>query len=216
MSAAFREGRWWQAVGSSVPRDALILPRLVPSLWPGSGRAIRRPLLAEGGGAHLPWVAFWQDGQYLGRERLAEEHPSWSDRDVEWHALRNLRYQRAAWRRADVKLGMWKRLRVLACEGAMAAERLLDRGLLWEAQDLLRAGRLVVAIPRRGCLLATVADKSPELLARFDLIVSAQYHGGETPPLTPQRFTVRDARILDVSPLMSARVAGAEPVVLHS
>lgn len=175
-----------------------VLPCLKEPEWPGSADVVCHRLRLEVESRYLPWVAFGYDQphtfEFLPRARLVELGKG--EHDIEREALRNLRLRKATWQSSDIKLGLFKKLRMLVCgDEYFAAERILDVGFMKEAHGKLRAEVLAVGIPRRGFLLAISGQEPPERLTGFAGMVSAQYHREESPPITPAVFAVIDGKL---------------------
>jgi HEAT repeat protein len=181
--------------------DKPLLPALKPKDWQAKEDAICQPLVVDQESSYMPWLAFGYDlphtFQFLSANDL---HEGASPRQIDLMkqaALRNLRERPARWQTENIKLGLFKRLRMLLCTGDyLAAERILDDGFMLEAHKLLKTEMLAVGIPRRGLLLATNTNGPKEHLKRFGAAVSAQYHRADSPPITPLLFLVVEGQIV--------------------
>jgi len=180
-------------------KEQPLLPCLKPPEWDGAEGNVCRLLWEEPQSGHVPYVAFGYDQphtfEFLAKWRLEELKKS--ERDVEREAIRNLHLRKTTWQTADVKLGLFKKLRLLVCgDDYLAAEKILDAGFMREAQAKLKATLLAVGIPRRGFLIATVGEQNRQRLGAFAAAVSMQYHRGDSPPITPAVFAVTDGKIV--------------------
>lgn len=97
---------------------------------------------------------------------------------------------------------------LLCADDYFAAETILDSAFLRQAQKRLKAGLLAVGVPRRGLLMAIDGQQPLELLAAFAAGVSAQYHRGESAPITPAVFAVADGQVVGM--LQGGEDAGDE------
>jgi hypothetical protein len=177
--------------------ESPIVPCLKEPAWPGRDTAIARPLWREAS-PYVPWVALGYDHphtfEFLNREQApAESTPSELERD----AIRNLRKRAATWQELDVKLGWFKKLKMLvAIDDFLAAERILDTAFLLEAQRKLGAPGLFVGIPRRSFLVVTAVDTNVEKVQAFGVVAATQFQSGESAPITPALFTTRNGQIV--------------------
>lgn len=176
-----------------------VLPCLKAPDWEGSDASVCHRLPLEVESPYLPWIAFGYDEPhtfaFLSRAQLADLQRS--EPEVEREALRNLGLRPASWDSVDVKLGLFKKLKMLACtDDFFAAERILDAGFMRQAHSRLKAGALAVGVPRRGVLMATDAQQPVERLTLFVGAVSAQYHRAESAPITPAVFAVVEGKIV--------------------
>jgi len=176
-----------------------LFPCLKEPDWEGSDKNVCHRLQLNVDSGHLPWVAFGYDYphtfQFLPKDALGELNKT--ERDIEREALRNLRLRTVSLEAADVKLGLFKKLRFLiSAEDYFAAEKILDVGFMREVQVRLNAKGLAVGIPRRGVLIVTDAQQPMDKLGPFAGAVSTQYHRGDTAPITPAVFAVVDGQIV--------------------
>lgn len=177
-----------------------ILPCLKEARW-GSTEKLARPLWRAAASPHMPWVGFGYDRphsfEFLGRDSMAELGRYLDD--IEREAVVNLGKRSASWQPTKVKLGFFKRLTILACgDDFLAAERILDTAFMREAQRQLQARGLLVGIPRRGLLLAIDGEQGVKGAGPFATMVSAQFHGGESAPISPAVFGMKDGEIVGV------------------
>jgi hypothetical protein len=193
---------------------ATILPCLKDPAWGGKDGTVNRRLWDKEPLEFVPWVGFGYDHEhsfeFLPCASLAELKKT--QVEVEREAMRNLRARRASWEPWNVKLGWFKKLRMLACgNDFLAAERILDPIFLREAQRRLGARGLVVGVPRRGSLMATDALQGADRIAAFLAIVWQQYREGGSPPVSPLGFAVTDGRIVAVVDTVARAMAQATP-----
>jgi hypothetical protein len=160
----------------------------------------------------MPWVGFGYDRphtfEFLNRDALATLGRSLDD--LEREALRNLHRRRATWERVDVKLGLFKKLRIMACgDDFLSAERILDVTFMREAQDRLRARGLLVGIPRRGYLVAMDGEAGAERATPFVSLVAMQYREPESAPISPLVFALKDGEIVGIIEAGASQVEAA-------
>lgn len=184
-----------------MPSENPLLPALKPHDWQAKEAAICQPLVADQESPFMPWLAFGYDLPHTFQFLSAKDFPAGASPEqidlMKQTAIRNLGQRPARWHTEDVKLGMFKRLRMLLCtDDYLAAERILDTGFMLEAHKLLQAEMLAVGIPRRGLLLSTDAKNPEAHLKRFGAAVSAQYHRSDSPPITPLLFIVVEGQIV--------------------
>jgi hypothetical protein len=149
--------------------------------------------------AHLPWLAFGYDRphtfEFLNNDQLGALKKNLEQ--VEQEATRNVRLRKASWQATPVPLGHAGEVDVLLCvDDYFAAEKILDAGFLRAAQKQLKIDLLAVGIPRRGFLMAIDGRQSMAILGAFAGAVSAQYHRGDSPPITPAVFAVVDGKVV--------------------
>jgi hypothetical protein len=178
--------------------EGVILPCLKEPSWGRDGLSVCRPLW-RGDSPQIPWVSFGYDRpesfDFLSRAALADLKKS--ETEVEREAVRNLSLRKATWESVEVKLGFLKKLRMLGCgDNFLAAERILDPGFMREAQTRLKARGLLVGIPRRGYLVVTDGEGGVDRITPFATMVSMQYHRGESAPISPALFAVKDGSIV--------------------
>ena len=179
-----------------------ILPCLKEPSWVGGEEAYCRPLWTGERSPHIPWVAFGFDHphsfEFLGRQRI--EQLGKTDQTLEREALANLKLRAGSWQEVSVKLGWFKKLRLQICgDDFLAAERILDVTFMGEAQRRLKAPGLMVGIPRRGLLVAMSAAAALDDVKKTTALVtfvSAQFHGGESAPISPAVFAMKDGEIV--------------------
>jgi hypothetical protein len=173
-----------------------ILPLLKPADWELQSEMVCRPL-TDLGAHRMPWVTYGWDRPHtfemLGRER-AGAHTSTS---LDATALTHLRQRAASWETINLKLGWFRKMRLVVCgDDFLAAERILDTEFMREGQRRLGAKMLAVGIPRRGMLMAFDGASSKDNLQRFCAAVAGQFHRGETPSITTTVFAVDDGKII--------------------
>lgn len=190
-----------------------VLPCLKDPNWNGSQDSVCRRLDLDVESTNLPWIAFGYDlatsFEFLSRSGL--EHLKKTPEQIEREALRNLRLRNASWETVAARMGFFKKLTILSCTNDyFASERILDVGFMREVQNRIKAGGLAVGIPRRGVLMVTNADQPPKHLWAFAAGVSAQYHRGESAPITPAVFAMVDGKLVGI--LEGGSEAGREVV----
>jgi hypothetical protein len=177
--------------------ESPLVPCLKEPAWPGRDSVVARPLWREAS-PYVPWVALGYDHphtfEFLNREQApADKTPSELERD----AIRNLRKRPATWQELDVKLGWFKKLKMLvAVDDFLTAERILDTGFLLEAQRKFGAPGLFVGIPRRSFLIVTAVDTNAEKVSAFGAVAATQFQSGESAPITPTLFTTKNGQIV--------------------
>lgn len=179
----------------------LILPCLKDPNWEGSEDSICRRLDLDVDSSQLPWIAFGYDGaqafEFLSKSAL--QSLGKTPEQIEREALRNLRLRKASWETVEAKMGFFRKLTILACTNDyFSSERILDVGFMRDVQNRIKAGGLAVGIPRRGVLMVTKTDQPPKHLWAFAAGVSAQYHRGETAPITPSVFAMVDGKVVGI------------------
>lgn len=178
-----------------------LLPCLKDFDWPGKDGCVARPLWAEGKSRYVPWVAFGYDlphsFEFLPQAELARLGKT--EAEVERVAIQELRQRRASWQPWNIKLGLFKKLKMLACgNDFFAAERILDPIFLQDAQRQLQAKGLLLGVPRRGALVATDAFQDDARLNAFLALVYQQFIEGGSPPISPVAFAAKDGRIISI------------------
>jgi uncharacterized protein YtpQ (UPF0354 family) len=172
-----------------------ILPALKPHDWKGRESVACRPLLAGEGEARMPLVAFGYDRPHTFEFLPAKDLPGGNTPEnlaqVEAAAVNNLRKRPGAWHVERVEVGGDTLAIAICTDDFLAAERVLDKAFMMEAHRLLEGETLVAGIPRRGALLATKMEQPRELIGRFAGAVSAQFHRGDSPPISPLLFAVQ-------------------------
>jgi len=185
-------------MAASMPcRGRPIYPFLKAADWPQGEMAVRRRLnVSNKEDPELPWIALGWDLPnnivYVTRQDLADM--GMSEEEVWEAALENLRKRKASWERVETDLsGTGVKVPMLGFQGDdLAAERVLDADFMREAQKLLNAESILVGIPRRGVLMV-IDGKPPGLaLVNFSGNVATLYQGGESAPITPLAFTMKD------------------------
>src|SRR6185295_4706059 len=179
-----------------------ILPCLKEPSWVGGEAAFCRLLWTGERSPYIPWVAFGFDHphsfEFLGRKRMEELGKK--DETLEREALANLKARAGSWQEVSVKLGWFKKQRLQICaDDFLAAERILDATVMGEAHRHLNAPGLMVGIPRRGLLVAMNAAAALDDVKKttaFVAFVSAQFHGGESAPISPAVFAMKDGAIV--------------------
>ena len=190
--------------------DEPLLPCLKQPAWSGRDAVVARPLWRESS-PYVPWVALGRDRpegfELLGRDQApAGSSPS----ELEGEALRNLRLRPASWQDLELDLGGFRRLKMLVATDDFTAERILDPAFLLEAQRALEAPGLLVAIPRRGFLVATALDTNVERVHTFGAIAATQFQGGESAPITPALFTTRNGQLVGVVDVVARAIVPPE------
>jgi hypothetical protein len=177
-----------------------ILPALKPYNWKGRDTVMCRPLLSEEDAELMPLVAFGYDRPHTFEFLSVKQVPGGSSSEnialLEAAALRNLQARPAEWKLETFDLGGESLSMTICGDDFLAAERVLDDSFMSEAHRLLSAEMLVVGIPRRGMILSTDFKQQRETVARFAAVVSAQYHRGDSAPISPLIFVVQDGRVV--------------------
>jgi hypothetical protein len=177
--------------------DDALLPCLKEPAWQGRDNVVARPLWREPS-PYVPWVALGYDHphtfEFLSRDQVPAGRGA---SELEREAIRNLRRRTATWQKLDIKLGWFKKLRMLiAVDDFLTAERILDTTFLLEAQRKLGAPGLFVGIPRRGFLVVTAVDTNVERVQAFGAVAASQFQTGESAPITPAIFTTKNGQIV--------------------
>ncbi|MCA9565022.1 MAG: hypothetical protein KC561_16105, partial [Myxococcales bacterium] len=111
----------------------------------------------------------------------------------------NLNGQTTDWSVQDLDLQNGLRLQVAVLDGSpLAAEHILDPQTLATAAGELGATTVAVAVPRRGILLVTNAEQEETALIGFAGIVGAQFHRGESEPISPNLYAIRGTQLTAV------------------
>ena len=148
--------------------------------------------------------------EFLGKDELTEGR---SPGELESEAIRNLRERPASWQDLELDLGGFRRLKMLVATDDFTAERILDPAFLLEAQGALNASGLLVAVPRRGFLAVTALDTNVERVHTFGAVAATQFQGGESAPVTPALFTVRNGQITGAVDVVARAVVPPEQMV---
>ena len=190
-----------------------LLPWLKEPAWMGRESVVARPLWRESS-PYVPWVALGYDHsssfEFLSKDELPEGR---SPGELESEAIRNLRERPASWQDLELDLGGFRRLKMLVATDDFTAERILDPAFLLEAQGALTASGLLVAIPRRGFLAGTALDSNVERVHTFGAVAATQFQGGESAPVTPALFTVRNGQITGAVDVVARAVVPPEQMV---
>jgi hypothetical protein len=191
--------------------DSPLVPCLKEPAWPGRDTVVAHPLWREAS-PYVPWVALGYDHphsfEFLNREQApAGRAPS----ELEREAIRNLRQRAATWQELDVKLGWFKKLKMLvAVDDFLTAERILDTTFLLEAQRKLGASGLFVGVPRRGFLIVTAVDTNVEKIRAFGAVAATQFQSGESAPITPTLFTTKNGHIVGTLDVVAQAIVPPE------
>jgi len=111
--------------------------------------------------------------------------------------LGNLKERNLEWKVAKFKLGWLSRIEVVFAQGdALAAERILDETFLRRIHEHFRAETVLVGVPRRGLLLATIAHFKDRPLNAFCSLVASEYRRHGQPSISPVPMVVRNCRII--------------------
>jgi hypothetical protein len=165
-----------------------LLPLLKDYQWVKPPHASARRL-ADLETPFLPWLTFAYDRSSTfepleeadSEFEAARQLPS-----LEHLALQNLRLRPREWSPREFKLGLSRRLDLLACEGDFfSAEQILDAQFMQQAAERLNAPLLAVAVPCRGTLLAMDGTASADELGRFAAVNAMQYHRCGGAAITP-------------------------------
>jgi len=190
--------------------DTLLLPCLQQPAWQGKDRVVARPLWRESS-PYVPWVALGYDQpsafQFLDRARAPKGR---SPSELESEAIRNLLQRPVSWQDLELDLGGFRRLKMLVATDEFTAERILDPAFLLEAQRALDAAGLLVAIPRRGFLVVTALDANVERVHTFGAVAATQFQSGESEPITPALFTVRNGQVVGAVDVVARAVVPPE------
>jgi uncharacterized protein YtpQ (UPF0354 family) len=190
-----------------------LLPWLKEPAWTGRDGVVARPLWRESS-PYVPWVALGYDHsssfKFLSKDQLPEGR---TPGELESDAIRNLRERPASWQDLELDLGGFRRLKMLVATDDFTAERILDPAFLLEAQGALNAAGLLVAVPRRGFLAVTALDTNVERVHTFGAVAATQFQGGESAPVTPALFTVRNGQITGAVDVVARAVVPPEQMV---
>lgn len=170
-------------------------------MWQGYPHAVCRRLWTGEPSVYMPWVAFGYDHphtfEFLSTQSFNETGETLEDLEVD--ARRNLSDRRASWELIAVDLGDGRTLRMLSCsDDFLSAERILDRDFMRTAERRLGARGLLVGIPRRGVMLATAIDDDGRKVMAFGKATATQFAGGESAPITPILFALKDGVIVSI------------------
>jgi hypothetical protein len=150
--------------------------------------SMARPLLLAG--RHVGWVAFGHDTELM--VELEDFGTDAGRAQVEPAALANLGSVGLEWKPLDLGPDSITPKDLLVCAGHdLAASGVLDPAFLCQAQRILGAARLVVAIPVRDILVAGRADLPAEELAQFTCVAATLCSTGDY-PVTPLTFYATD------------------------
>jgi uncharacterized protein YtpQ (UPF0354 family) len=187
-----------------------LLPCLKEPAWAGRDSVVARPLWRESS-PYVPWVALGYDRsqtfEFLNKDQLPQGR---SPGELESEAIHNLRQREASWQDLELDLGGFRRLKMLVATDDFTAERILDPAFLLEAQGALDASGLLVAVPRRGFLAVTALDTNVERVHTFGAVAATQFQGGESAPITPALFTVRNGQITGAVDVVARAVVPPE------
>lgn len=169
-----------------------IYPLLKPHDWPHQNRVAHRRL--SEGAPELPVIAFGFDAGENYQFVPAKDAPDLEALHRE--ALNNLAGLEYHWEVSESR-----GLPLATSSGnEFSAERLLDKGAMVECQRLLKAGRIIVAVPRRTCLFATRAGLPDELFQLFCRLVLHTWRDDSFghAEISPLMFVVQDGSLKSV------------------
>lgn len=175
-----------------------LLPCLKERAW-NIGVSACRPLWEQQASDYMPWLAVGYDSptsfEFVTTQAVATMNTT--REALERQALKNLRQRKVTWEPLDVDVPNGTKFRGLVChDDFLAAEHILDRTFMLEAQRRLDASRLLVAVPRRGMLLCTNGERDAIREAVFGTVVAEEYARGESAVISPLIFVVQDAAIV--------------------
>lgn len=177
-----------------------LLPALKANDWVGREHSLCRPLVPDLDTPYMPWVAFGYDHPHTFEFVTNQSMPGGSDpaqlQLLEHAAVRNLRTRNAAWQTEKIKAA-GKKLSLLICgDDFLAAERILDREFMAEAQARLKTKLLAVSAPYRGLLLAFDAQQPRERVEVFAAIAATQFFQTDSAPISPLTFLMDNGQIV--------------------
>jgi hypothetical protein len=184
-----------------VPAGELaVLPCLKEAKWRGREDTVCRALWEGESSPYMPWLAVGYDRphtfEFINTNRLPELKTT--ERALEAQALANLRARPAAWEPVNVEV-KGKTLRMLCCSGDyFAAEQVMNPAFMQEAQRKFKTHGLFVGVPRRGLLMVTAAGQDDQMIAAFGAAVAGQFSRGETAPISPMLFAIKDGAIVGI------------------
>jgi hypothetical protein len=192
-----------------------VLPCLKEAKWVGRGDSVCRALWEKQSSNFMPWVAIGYDRphtfEFISTKGLAELNTT--EEALHARALEALRARPAKWQPVELDVEGTP-LKMLVCTGDyFSAEHILDPEFMKEAQRILKAPGLLVGVPRRGFLMATVVgEKDHRLLLAFGAGVAGQYSRGESALISPMLFAMKDGRIVAIiEDIADAIVPDGEP-----
>lgn len=175
-----------------------LLPCLKERAW-NIGVSVCRPLWEQQASDYMPWLAVGFDSptsfEFVTTQAVATMNTT--REALERQALKNLRQRPVAWEPLDVDAPNGTKFRGLVChDDFLAAEHILDRAFMLEAQRRLNASRLFVGVPRRGMLLCTNGEQDAIREAVFGTLVAEEFSRGESAVISPLLFAVQDGAIV--------------------
>lgn len=169
-----------------------IFPLLKPHDWPHRNLVAHR-LIADGL-SDAPIVAFGFDAgnqyQFVPTSKVTDPESLFAE------AMANLSTLKYDW-----ELGESNGLPFATSSGKeFSAERVLDPNAMKECHRLLKAERILVAAPRRTCLMATREGLPDDIVAMFVRLVFYTYNDDSYghAPISPAIFVLQDGVIQSV------------------
>jgi uncharacterized protein YtpQ (UPF0354 family) len=147
----------------------------------------------------IPWVTFGSQGPSGLKPFEVDEIGEVERDELKQAALNHLRERGASWQRVKSQ-GAGRRSSMLAClDDQLAAERILDVRFVRQAHDKLGTAVLAVGIPRRGLMVAMDGRQPEESLMGFGAFNLAEYHSGESAPITSLTFLMDDGEFAGIA-----------------
>ncbi len=186
------------AQGEEPPREPEpypIVPRLKPADWDGRDTTLCRPLDRSSNPVDVPLVVFGYDkGSTISFPEPAAWHEAGLKPDqVERTALEFLKGLAPQWKEDEIQ-GERTICRMLQHTGDYAAEQILNRSFLRQADKLLGGSRLAVCAPTTSCLLAArisrTAGNIDDPIGLFVIRCLITYAEGRGHRISPRIFQV--------------------------
>lgn len=169
-----------------------VFPFLKPYGWSASTDVACRSLIEDLRSDAIPLVAFGYDKpttiEYIRTSALPGLGLTLGQ--LEARAIENLRGRSPGWQTLDVKIGFFKKQRMLMAGGYLAPGMILIPEFMKSAHSQLKAELLAVGVPKKDMLIVTNGIQPPELIARFVAAVQSEYQGAGKDAISQGVFTM--------------------------
>ncbi|MGA9533198.1 MAG: hypothetical protein WBR18_10825 [Anaerolineales bacterium] len=174
-----------------------IYPILMSPQWEPRPDSFSKRLEVPSDDPSVPWITLGrvqsQDVHLLNGDLAGNAEASGDDLLVA--AIGNLSDRDASWHRVDSANGSSSQSEMLACvDDLLAPEHILDSNFVAKAQHKLNTEILAVGIPRRGLIVAMDGRQPETSLMGFGALNLAEYHSGDSEPITPLTFLMADGK----------------------
>ena len=176
-----------------------LYPILMPSEWEAPANTPTFRLQVPSEDPRIPWVTFGNMGSDGLEPFEADVEEAFKREQIEEAALQHLVERMASWQRVKSQ-GGGGRSSMLAClDDPLAAERILDPDFIRQAGKKLGTELLAIGIPRRGLMVAMDGRQPEESLMGFGAFNLAEFHSGDSDPITSLTFLMDDGEIAGIA-----------------